>query len=203
NVGNVPVYVIVADADYKILEYLIKQTQLYRKTFDTAEKEWQLYKRLYLDKLDEQLRWKRLLELSSPAALFKHAVSVLSRTDIDNAEAFLEQTRQYRQQYLAYLDQKGVFSSNAHLYFSRLRREQIDPVDTAQRLAQYAKDPNSIPWTRNQPPLDLADAPVFKVQAAALVEDLAKAIRNLLPMMIYFVVFLIWAAAALKSYDVR
>ncbi|MDZ7305134.1 MAG: ABC transporter permease, partial [candidate division KSB1 bacterium] len=42
NVGNVPVYVIVADADYKILEYLIKQTQLYRKTFDTAEKEWQL-----------------------------------------------------------------------------------------------------------------------------------------------------------------
>lgn len=201
--GNVPLYLVVADADYEILEYLIKQTQSYHNVVEAADKGWKLYQGLYLEKLEAQLRWKRLLDLSSPAALFKHAVAVLSRTDIDNTEAFLEQARQYRIQYLAYLDRKNVFSNNAYLFFSRLRRDQIDPVDTARRLAQYAKDPSLIPWTRNQPPLDLADAPAFTAQASPLGHDLVRGTRGFLPLLVYFVLLLVGATASLKTYDVR
>jgi len=200
--GQTYLYMALADADYEILEYAIKQAQIYRKSVGAADGEWQLYKSLYLDKLDRQLHWKRLIDLISPAALFTHSAAVLSRTDIDNFEDFMKQAREFRNQYIGYLDGKGVFSTNAHLFFSRLTREQIDPAETERRLAQYAKDPSTIAWIRNQPPLDLTDSPRFKTQAYAVLDDVGKAGGTLFLLILYAVVLLALSDWSLRAYDV-
>lgn len=203
SIGTVILPHIAVDADYAILQYLIKQVQAYRESARSADTEWGLYKSLYLDRLETQLRWKRLLELFSPAALFTRSISVISRTDIDNVEDFLYQAREYRQQYLAYLDQKGIFSTNAQLFFSRLSREDIDPSATAWRLAQYAKDPNRIPWIQNQSPLDLSDAPVFGARKPMLITDSEEAARTVLPLIIYIALLVIWTGRSFSVYDPR
>jgi ABC-type transport system involved in multi-copper enzyme maturation permease subunit len=201
--GRLMMYTAMPDADYEILQYAIKQTQIYRKSVGAADREWQLYKSLYLDKLDRQLEWKRLIDLISPAALFTHAAAVLSRTEIDNFEDFMNQVREFRTQYIAYLDGKGVFSSNARLFFSRLTREQIDPRETERRLAQYAKDPSTISWIRDQSPLDLTDSPMFRTQAYAVLDDVGKASRALFLLILYAVVLLALSGWGLRAYDVR
>jgi len=202
-IGTVDIYSVVADADYEILQYLVKQTQTYRRSAQAADREWDLYRSLYLSRLDAQLHWKRLLELSSPASLFTHGVSILSRTDIDNVEDFLERARQYRQQYLAYLDQKGVFSTNAHLFFSRLRGEDLDPQATASRLAEYSRDPHRIPWIEKQSPLDLTDAPLFGARESMLIPDCKKAAATALPLILYFTLLVILAGKSVRVYDAR
>lgn len=202
-IGPVTMYPAVADADYEILEYLIEQVQIYRKSGESAEAEWNLYNTLYLAHLESQLRWKRTLDLLSLAALFIHSTAILSGTDIDNIEGFLQQAREYRQQYLAYLEQKGIFSTNAQLFFSRLRRDQINRDATVQRLAQYAKDPTTIPWSQNQPPLDLRDAPVFGARERTTASDWEKAGRTAVPIIVYIGLLVIVAGRRFRIYDAR
>ena len=198
--GSAVIYTAVADADYDVLESLIRQVKLYREIAETANNEWLLYQNLYLSKLDKQLRHKRMLDLVSPAALLSYVTSIFARTDVDNFENFLKQAREYRNKYIRYLDEKGIFSTNAQLFFSRLTKDQIDPAATARRLAQYEKDRSSVPWTQNMEPLDLGDAPAFKAKD---VSSISNTVLPVLLLIIYFIILIEYAGHRLQTYDVR
>ncbi|MGB9586598.1 MAG: ABC transporter permease subunit [Armatimonadota bacterium] len=198
--GPVVMYTPVADADYDVLKSLIRQVQAYRDIGEAADNEWSLYRTVYLSKLDKQLRHKRMLDLLSPAALLAHATSVFARTDIDNYEDFLSQAREYRKRWVEYLDSKGIFSTNAQLFFSRLTKDQIDAAATARRIAKYEKDPDSVPWTQNMEPLDLRDAPAFKPKDTA---DFSNAILPIFVLILYSAILIQHAERRLGTYDVR
>jgi ABC-type transport system involved in multi-copper enzyme maturation permease subunit len=201
--GNYMMYPIISDASYEILEYAIKQVSTYRRLGDCAEREFDLYQNLYIVNLNRQLHLKRTLELFSPAALLSHNFAILSGNDIDNIDDFFDHARQYRTQYLAYLDQKGIFSTNAYLYFSRLRKNQINKEATAQRMAFYKQNPDLIPYVNDQPPLDLRDAPVFDWQQSKITNDFYKLSQKTFPFFPYLVILFFMAGTSMKYYDPR
>lgn len=201
--GSAMLYEVVPDAHYDQLVYLVEQAKLYQKfSVQSAAHEWRLYRSLYLDKLDRQLHFARFLELLAPAASYSHSISILCGTDIDNLVGFMDQARQYRRQYIRYLDSKGVFSQNAQLFFSRLTSGDIDPNATARRFAQYQKDPGSIPEPDNLPPVDLADAPVFTSQQFNLISDLGNASLAAVPLIVFFLALVAWSGMELRKYRV-
>lgn len=201
--GNIIIHPIITDATYDILEYGMQQIRVYRKLGDCAEKEFDVYKNLITTNLDKQLKWKRTLELFSSAAMFSHAMAILSRSDIDNVDDFFDQARQYRTDYLTYLDKKGIFSTNAHMYFSRLNKDQIDRKATEQRMALYAQNPKLIPYINDQSPLDLRDAPIFTALQSNITTDFTKAVGSFLPTLFYFAILFFLACKSMKSYDLR
>jgi ABC-type transport system involved in multi-copper enzyme maturation permease subunit len=201
--GNIRIRPIITDATYDILEYAMQQIRVYRKLSDCAEKEFDVYKNLITTNFDKQLKSKRTLELFSPAAMFSHTMAILSRSDIDNVDDFFEQARQYRTQYLTYLDQKGIFSTNAYLYFSRLSKDQIDRKATEQRMVLYMQNPNLVPYINDQPPLDMRDAPIFNVQQSSITTDFTNAVGSFGPNLFYFLILFILAGKRMKSYDLR
>jgi len=201
--GDFSIRVSVTDADYPILEYTMEQVRLFRGTGDCAEHDYAIYKSYCLDQFDKQLSWKRELDFLSPAALFFHSVSILSQTDVDNIDAFYEEAREYRTMHLAYLDQKGVYSTDPQMYFTRLGRDQLDPLRTAARIELYRKNPALIPWIANLAPLDLRDAPVFAVQGSLLAVDVKKTLLIMIPFFVYLMIIFLICEWSLHSYDPR
>ncbi len=203
SLGNTQVYFVVPDAQYDQLKYLIEQTKLYRKcAVGFADDQWRLYRTLYLDKLDRQLHFERFLELFAPASSFTHTISILCGTGIDNLDEFMSRAREYRREYIRYLDSKGVFSNNARLFFSRLTSEDINPNAAAIRFARYEKDPESIPRLNNMPPLNLADAPVFTDLQFNPINDLGRAGVAAIPLIVFFLALVVWAGAEMRKYRV-
>ncbi|MBI5009214.1 MAG: ABC transporter permease subunit [Bacteroidia bacterium] len=201
--GNIRIRPIITDATYDILEYGMQQIRIYRKLGNCAEKEFDLYKNHFITNLNKQLKWKRTLELLSPAAMYSRTIAILSQSDIDNVDDFFEQARQYRTQYLTYLDQKGIFSNNAYLYFSRLSKDQINRKATEQRMALYMQNPNLVPYINDQPPLDMRDAPIFNAQQSNITTDFSKAVGSFVPTLFYFAILFFMSGKSMKSYDLR
>ena len=201
--GTFSLYPEVTDADFGVLQYLIGQIQIYRKFGDCAERSFNAYRTYYRSHLERQLRFKRALDLFSPAALYSRSAAVLSMTDADNLESFLDAARQYRTAYVGFLDRKGLFSSNAQLYFSRLSRDQIDKTATDERMARYRQDPESVPYLSKAPPLDLSDAPVFAWRQTDPGDDVREGARTLFPLYALSMALCALIVWRLRSYDPR
>lgn len=201
--GGLQIYTPLADGDYDILEYTMKQIPIYREADDYAKKAYELAMGLRSGSLERPLYWKGMLELLSPAAFFTHSIAVLSRTDYDNVQDFYKHVHRYREEYLTYLDQKGVYSTNAHLFFTRLPKDEINPEATERRLADYVQDSASVPWTRLEPPLNVSDAPVFGAQQSALLTDIGKSAEKLISVPLFLVLIFLWTGRNLKKYDPR
>ena len=201
--GSAQIYTPLADADYDILEYTMQAVPIYRQSAEDAEKMYEFNTGSRERERARLLSWKQMLELISPAAFFTHSIAVLSRTDYDNVQDFYKHVHQYRLQYLTYLDEKGVFSVNAQLFFTRLRKDQIDRASTMRRLAQYEKDSASIPWPRLQPPLDVSDAPIFGGEESSVLTDAGKSAEKLASVPFFLIILFLWAGRTLRRYDPR
>jgi ABC-type transport system involved in multi-copper enzyme maturation permease subunit len=202
-VGSAKIYPVVTDGDFPFLEYLIKQVALQRKLVDAASEEWRIYHHLYIEPLDKQLAIRRSLDNFSPAALYRRAASLFSSTDIVHYEGFFDNARKYRNECVAYLDEKGVFTSNAQLYFSRLNKADVNPVDTERRVAQYQADKNSIPWVEQQSPLDLRDAPVFRASTMSILTLIERAGSTFALMLLYLLLMAALTFHYVEKYDIR
>jgi ABC-type transport system involved in multi-copper enzyme maturation permease subunit len=202
SIDNMKYITYVSDADYDFLILMKKQIEPFRKLIECSNNEWQIYKNLYLDKLDEQLRFKRILDIISPASLFTHSASVIAGTDIDNYEIIYEMARQYRNKYIEYLHGKGIFSNNSQLYFSQIKNEDIDPVKTIERFAGYRQG-KPYPRLDKLPSLDLSDAPVFNFQVSIIFNEVKNIIGDLIIQLIYCLLFLSLIIRSIHKYDVR
>jgi ABC-type transport system involved in multi-copper enzyme maturation permease subunit len=201
--SSIIMFPVISDANYNILDYLIKQVHIYRRLSDCGEKMFNYYNIYNYKHLNQQLGWRRDLDLLSPAALYTRSMSIISRTDVDNIDNFFEQAREYRHQYLTYLDQRGIFTNNAHLYFSRLDKNQIDQAATQRRMAMYERDSSLIPYLENQSSLDLRDAPFFNYKHSILTVDIGKVIELIVPILLLFAILFYLTGRSIKRYDAR
>ncbi|MFI5250910.1 MAG: ABC transporter permease [Bacteroidota bacterium] len=203
--GSEPIvmFTAVGDADYDILNYTMQQVRLYRGLGSCADKQYDLAKNLYIDHLDKQVGWKRSLDYLSPAGIFAHSIAILSRTDIDNIDEFFSEAQKFRNQYVSYLDGKGVFTKDPQLFFTRLSKDQIDPMATQARFAGYKKDPKLIPMISEQSSLNMKDAPTFRPEESETATDVLKAAQTLWPILFCFVIVFFLSGRSIKTYDPR
>ena len=90
-----------------------------------ADRAWQIRKAY----LDENPNRQSLLALKisriSPATVYYNATAILAETDLGNYRQFMEQARQYRREWVEYLQDEKIFSSRR--WFTEQNSEE--PLD--------------------------------------------------------------------------
>ncbi len=137
-----------------------------------ADRIWQIRK-AYLDKNPNR---QSLLALNvsriSPAAVYYNAAAILAETDLGSFWRFMEQTRQYRREWLDYLRDEEIFSSRR--WFT----------------------------TEFEEPFDLRTIPRFKEQSEGVGSSLQRAGLDIMILAVLNVLFFMGAFISFLRYDV-
>ena len=137
-----------------------------------ADRIWQIRK----EYLDGNPNRQSLLALSisriSPTAVYYNAAAILAETDIGSFERFMEQTRQYRREWIDYLRDEKLFSSRR--WFT----------------------------TDFEEPFDLRKIPRFKEQSESIGSSLQRATLDIMILVVLNVLFFMGAFISFLRYDV-
>ena len=137
-----------------------------------ADRIWQIRK-TYLDKNPNR---QSLLALNisriSPAAVYYNAAAILAETDLGSFWQFMEQTRQYRREWLDYIRDEKIFSSRR--WFT----------------------------TEFEEPFDLSKIPRFKEQSEDIGSSLQRATLDIMILAVLNVLFFMGAFISFLRYDV-
>ena len=138
-----------------------------------AEKVWQIRKAY----LDENPNRQSLLAVNisriSPAAVYYNAAAILAETDLGSFWRFMEQSRQYRREWVEYLRDEKIFASRR--WFT-------------------GKD--------SQEPLDLSGMPSFKEQGEDIGSSLQRAVPDVMILVILNILFFMGAFISFLRYDI-
>ncbi len=191
-----------------------------------ADKKW-AHQRAYLDSLDYQRKVSDRISLISPAAVFRLVGSAICYTNVESHENFMERTRQYREEFIRYLQNKDVFAS-----FSYLTRQPPQSFLTADQLVERrtggefktlkaldewsSKQPSfrdlhkklgKIPIPGTSPedygPLDVSDVPVFKWQQKHLLTGFQSYVIHLGALIVESLLLFYLSFVGFIRYDVR
>ncbi|MDE0681958.1 MAG: ABC transporter permease subunit [Candidatus Poribacteria bacterium] len=137
-----------------------------------ADRIWQIRK-AYLDKNPNR---QSLLALNvsriSPAAVYYNAAAILAETDLGSFWRFMEQTRQYRREWVDYLRDEKIFSSRR--WFT----------------------------TEFEEPFDLSKIPRFKERSEGIGNSLQRATLDIMILAVLNVLFFMGAFISFLRYDV-
>ena len=137
-----------------------------------ADRIWQIHKE-YLDKNPNR---QSLLALNisriSPAAVYYNTAAILAETDLGSFWRFMEQTRQYRREWVEYLRDKKIFSSRR--WFT----------------------------TEFEEPIDLSRIPRFKEQSEGIGGSLQRASLDIMILAVLNILFFMGAFISFLRYDV-
>ena len=137
-----------------------------------ADRIWQIRK-AYLDKNPNR---QSLLALNtsriSPAAVYYNAAAILAETDLGSFWQFMEQTRQYRREWVDYLRDEKILSSRR--WFT----------------------------TEFKAPFDLSRIPRFKEQSEGISGSLRRAIPDIMILTVLNILFFTGAFISFLRYDV-
>ena len=136
-----------------------------------ADKVWQIRKAY----LDENPNRQSLLALNisriSPTAVYYNAAAILAETDLGNFWQFMEQTRQYRREWVDYLRDEKIFSSRR--WFT----------------------------TESEEPFDLSRIPKFKEQRESISSSLQRALPDIMILTVLNILFFMGAFVSFLRYD--
>ncbi|MCY3552528.1 MAG: ABC transporter permease subunit [Candidatus Poribacteria bacterium] len=137
-----------------------------------ADRIWQI-RRAYLDKNPNR---QSLLALNisriSPAAVYYNAAAILAETDLGSFWRFMEQTRQYRREWIDYLRDEKIFSSRR--WFT----------------------------TEFEAPFDLSRIPRFNEQSEGIGNSLQRASLDIMILALLNMLFFMGAFISFLRYDV-
>ena len=137
-----------------------------------ADRIWQIRKKY----LDENPNRQSLLALNisriSPTAVYYNAAAILAETDLGSFWRFMEQTRQYRREWLEYLRDEEIFSSRR--WFT----------------------------TEFEEPFDLSKISRFKEQSEGIGNSLQRATLDIMILAVLNVLFFMGAFISFLRYDV-
>ena len=136
-----------------------------------ADRIWQIRKAY----LDENPNRQSLLALNisriSPAAIYYNAAAILAETDLGNFWEFMEQTRQYRREWVEYLRDEKIFSSRR--WFT----------------------------TEFEEPFDLSRIPRFKEQSEGISGSLQRAVPDIMILAVLNILLFMGAFISFLRYD--
>lgn len=151
-----------------------------RLRITAADRTWQIRKRA----LDESYGRKQRLTMHilrlSPAAVYDSASAILAGTDLGGIQHFMDQLRNYRQTFIAYLDARKAFSSVEWFLYTDGGRENGESGSEADQILGTANIPK---------PLDLGDIPIFHQRGESIASSLNRAIPDIVVLIMLNVVF--------------
>jgi len=156
----------------------LKQYHQYAESrrIDAADQTWQIRKQA----LDSSYRRKRQLTMNilrlSPATIYDNASAILAETDLGSIRGFMDQAREYRRNFIQYLDAQKAFSSEQWFRFGN--RE-----------------------TENRP--DLGGVPVFYQRDESVASSLSRGVIDILLLIILNVMFFILSHTFFVREEVR
>jgi len=205
-----------------------RQENLYSEPLriEYADKKW-AYQMDYLQSLQRQKKVANRISLISPAAIFRLISSAICFSDMESHERFMERTRQYREEFIQYFQEKNLFGSFS--YFTPVPPETFLTADrlverrtggefkTLQELDTWAaKQPSwmdlykklrkvSLPGVspEDYEYLNVSDVPVFRWQKRHLLTGLQSSLIYIA--ILIFECFLLFylSFVAFIRYDVR
>ena len=151
-----------------------------RLRITTADRTWQIRKRA----LDESYGRKQRLTMHilrlSPATVYNNASAILAGTDLGGIQHFMDQLRDYRQTFIAYLDAQKAFSSVEWFLYADKSREHKGDVSEADQILGTANTPR---------PLDLGGIPIFHQRGESIESSLNRATPDIVVLIMLNVVF--------------
>jgi hypothetical protein len=136
-----------------------------------ADKVWQIRKAY----LDENPNRQSLLAFNisriSPTAVYYNATAILAETDLGNFSEFMEQSRQYRREWVDYLREEKIFSSRR--WFT----------------------------TESEEPFDLSRIPRFKERSESIGSSLQRALPDIMILTLLNILFFMGAFLSFLRYD--
>jgi len=186
------------------MEFIRFNEPLFQKRAD------QIYaiERNHFDSKRKQLELSDLLQSISPAFHLRKSLYSLASTGYHSHGQFLEAARRYRSEFLSSLAEKGLFTDNVHLLFSRREpKEFLDEDDWAQRRESYIRrlDAGENVWDvlgeRVWEPLPSGYIPAFP--SAEVMPDYTMAIEHGAVLTISLIVLFAAGFTLFIRYDVR
>ena len=182
-----------------------------------ATKRYDLEKK-YLDSRNEKTILTQNLLRISPASLYGNIANSIAMTGRASHDFFMEQTRRYREQIIAYLEGKGAYSSRR--WFTNDMpdapyRQLVEDFEkmTAEEMGQYiASRPEMIKkfmgWIREFPNdperrLKLSDMPRFQQEHLSFSKTMEAAYLDFLLLAILMATCLVFSFAKFITYDPR
>ena len=195
---------------------------------DYADKKW-AFQKSFLESLNGQRKFADRLSLISPAALFRKIASSVCYTDFESHQRFMERTREYREEFIRFLENKQVFSS--YIYFTAqppesfltgdetVRKRTGGEFQTLQELEAWNAKldsnnwillfeklskvpiPGSVPEEYDY--LDISDAPVFQWQEKQILSGIGSSIHQIGLIIIGSVLLFYLSFLGFIRYDVR
>ena len=167
---------------------------------DYSQKEWDFYYNEYHTKLERQQKIETAISLFAPASMFDECISLLSGTDIGSFDRFIHQVREYRKDFIYYLEkEKKLFSSNTYSFFTPLDQDQRNKDNYLNRMKSQK------PFSKiDFEPLQLDDVPVFNSKAGSMIQFNIQILVKLILIVVYsIVIFLVAARKFVTRFDVR
>jgi ABC-type transport system involved in multi-copper enzyme maturation permease subunit len=185
--------------------------------YEFATRRYDLEKK-YLDSRNEKTTLTQNLLRISPASLFGNIANSIAMTGRNSHDFFMEQTRRYREQVIAYLEGKGAYSSRR--WFTNDQpdapyRQLVEDFEklTPQEMGELiANRPDLIKkfmgWIREFPndpkrKLKLSDMPRFKQENQSFGKSFETAYLDFLLLAIIMSICLVVSFAKFITYDPR
>ena len=182
-----------------LMAFLYRTQEVEPLRHQYAEREWNIYRQQYLPPLIRQQKLQNAIDLISPAALLQYSAASLSRTDIGHYDEFLESARNYRSALMNYLvNDRKIFSDNAHEYFTQLDKEEIGNSRYEERVKA-----NSSHGFYNTQPLDLTGLPKYTFQASSPEGSTAGFILRIMLILFYTGIIILFTGYRFGKYDAR
>ena len=137
----------------------LKQFYQYQETLriDTADQAWRIRKRLLDKSYGRKQRLVTNILRISPAAIYDNATAVLSGTDLGSIQRYMDQVREYRRNFIQYLNDQKALSSEHWFWYGTMEKE-------------------------DRP--DLSGIPVFHQRDECIASDLGRGILDILLLII-------------------
>ncbi|HUX08170.1 MAG TPA: ABC transporter permease subunit [Acidobacteriota bacterium] len=159
------------------------------------------------------------LQRVSPTSVFAHAANAIAGTDVNGYKHFLEETKNYRQELLSYIEGMGGFTSKRWFtddYPGGPLEDLLQTFETmtaGQQLLYFQTHtqelmdmlPDVIESVENDPrrKLDLSDMPRFEMRPISLYESVSAASFDMLLLVVFIAACLTFSYIRFLHYDVR
>jgi len=167
-----------------------------------ADRIWELY-RSYEEGLKKQTALSDNISRISPAWTYYNAASVIAGTDPNAYARFMDQARRYRQQLIDYTNSHRGFSTLS--FFTTMKMDETLTYDQllemeSRRGGGYISKLKSSYWDKAP---TLKDIPVFRYQWESPTESIARALPDLLILVLLNIIFFLAAYASFMRREVK
>jgi len=188
-----------------LYRYVLRTQRMHHLVMEAGENYWQIYKAEYDVHLTRQQRLQDIFNRFSPASVYNRITASLAQSDLHHFERFVEQTRNYRQQYMDYIiNERKVFSDNANLWFTRQSIDQILNSNYEERSAANRRGEEvEFYGPDDYEALSLNGMPRFVLPADSILDSMRPIIIDFMILLFISILLFYSCSVAFNRYDVR